>query len=156
MRWRSRAKSPIYSLVAKPEISSFVQLKGKVLGLSLPANTIWISIRKLLALKGLNATDYSVKEPVSTPVRLECLRRGECDAVPLGQPESGKDARVVSRWLARYRRSRLHGRGQSLRHRPDQRHLHPGWPAHCASRDRGGRRRRSGVCASRTGPPAID
>jgi len=79
--------NPIYSLVAKPKISSFAQLKGKVLGLSLPADTISISIRKLLALKGLNATDYSVKELVGTPVRLECLKRGECDAVPLGQPE---------------------------------------------------------------------
>jgi ABC-type nitrate/sulfonate/bicarbonate transport system substrate-binding protein len=79
--------NPIYSLVAKPEISSFAQLKGKVLGLSLPPDTISISIRKLLALKGLNTTDYSVKELVGTPVRLECLKRGECDAVPLGQPE---------------------------------------------------------------------
>jgi ABC-type nitrate/sulfonate/bicarbonate transport system substrate-binding protein len=66
--------NPIYSLVASPEISSFAQLKGKVLGLCLPADTISISIRKLLALKGLNATDYSVKELVGAPVRFECLK----------------------------------------------------------------------------------
>jgi ABC-type nitrate/sulfonate/bicarbonate transport system substrate-binding protein len=28
-----------------------------------------------------------VKELVGTPVRFDCLKRGECDAVPLGQPE---------------------------------------------------------------------
>src|SRR5436189_4936030 len=44
-------------------------------------------MRKRLALKGINSGDYDVKELVGTPVRLECLRKGECDAVPLGQPE---------------------------------------------------------------------
>jgi ABC-type nitrate/sulfonate/bicarbonate transport system substrate-binding protein len=58
-----------------------------LVGLSLPIDTISISMRKLLALKGLNSTDYSVKELVGTPVRFDCLKRGECDAVALGQPE---------------------------------------------------------------------
>jgi len=44
-------------------------------------------MRKLLVLKGLAGTDYRVKELVGTPVRFECLRRGECDGVPLGQPD---------------------------------------------------------------------
>jgi ABC-type nitrate/sulfonate/bicarbonate transport system substrate-binding protein len=79
--------NPIYSLIAKPEIQSFADLKGRVLGLSLPVDTISISIRKLLALKGLAAADYTVKELVGTPVRFDCLKKGECDAVPLGQPE---------------------------------------------------------------------
>jgi len=79
--------NPIYSLIAKPEIASFADLKGRLLGLSLPVDTISISMRKLLALKGLRETDYRVKELVGTPVRFECLKRGECDAVPLGQPD---------------------------------------------------------------------
>jgi len=79
--------NPIYSLITKPEIRSFADLKGKVVGLSLPVDTISISMRKLLALRGLGEADYAVKELVGTPVRFECLRRGECDAVPLGQPE---------------------------------------------------------------------
>jgi ABC-type nitrate/sulfonate/bicarbonate transport system substrate-binding protein len=79
--------NPIYSLIAKPDIRSFADLKGKVVGLSLPVDTISISIRKLLALKGLHDGDYSVKELVGTPVRFDCLNRGECDAVPLGQPD---------------------------------------------------------------------
>jgi ABC-type nitrate/sulfonate/bicarbonate transport system substrate-binding protein len=79
--------NPIYSLIAKPEIASFADLKGKLVGLSLPVDTISISMRKLFALKGLEEADYRVKELIGTPVRFECLKRGECDAVPLGQPD---------------------------------------------------------------------
>ncbi len=83
----SETANPIYSLIVKPEIASFADLKGKLLGLSLPVDTISISMRKLLALKGLGDGAYRVKELVGTPVRFECLRRGECDGVPLGQPD---------------------------------------------------------------------
>jgi ABC-type nitrate/sulfonate/bicarbonate transport system substrate-binding protein len=79
--------NPIYSLIAKPEIKTVADLKGKVVGLSLAVDTISISMRKLLALKGLGDSDYAVKELVGTPLRLDCLKKGECDAVPLGQPE---------------------------------------------------------------------
>ena len=79
--------TPIYSLMVKPEIKSFADLKGKVVGLSLAVDTISISMRKLLALNGLREPDYRVKELVGTPARSECLKKGECDAVPLGQPE---------------------------------------------------------------------
>jgi ABC-type nitrate/sulfonate/bicarbonate transport system substrate-binding protein len=79
--------NPIYSLIVKPEIRSFADLKGKLLGLSRPIDTISISMRKLLAQNGLSASDYRVKELVGTPVRFDCLKRGECDGVPLGQPD---------------------------------------------------------------------
>jgi ABC-type nitrate/sulfonate/bicarbonate transport system substrate-binding protein len=79
--------NPMYSLIAKPQIDNFAALKGKLIGLSLPIDTISISTRKLLALKGLGDGDYRVKELVGTPVRAACLRSGECDAVPLGQPD---------------------------------------------------------------------
>jgi ABC-type nitrate/sulfonate/bicarbonate transport system substrate-binding protein len=79
--------NPIYSLIAKPEIANFPDLKGKLIGLSLPVDTISISMRKLLALKGLSDADYRVKELVGSPVRAACLKSGECDAVPLGQPD---------------------------------------------------------------------
>ena len=79
--------NPVYSLIAKSDISGYADLKGKTIGLSLKVDTISISMRKLLALKGLNEGDYAVKELVGTPVRFDCLKRGECDAVPLGQPD---------------------------------------------------------------------
>ena len=79
--------NPIYSLIAKPQIKDFADLEGKLIGLSLPVDTISISMRKLLALKKLDETDYRVKELVGSPVRAACLKSGECDAVPLGQPD---------------------------------------------------------------------
>ena len=79
--------TPIYSLIAKPEIKTFADLKGKVVGLSLAVDTISISTRKLMAKNGIKEGEFKVKELVGTPVRADCLRKGECDAVPLGQPE---------------------------------------------------------------------
>src|ERR1700728_1775249 len=79
--------NPIYSLIAKPNIKTIADLKGKLIGLSLPIDTISISTRKLLALKGLGEGNYRVKELVGSPARAECLKSGECDGGPLGQPD---------------------------------------------------------------------
>ena len=79
--------TPIYSLIVRPEIKTFAQLKGKAVGLSLAVDTISISTRKLLAINGLKEADFKVKELVGTPARADCLKTAQCDAVPLGQPE---------------------------------------------------------------------
>jgi len=79
--------NPIYSLIAKPEIKSFADLKGKLVGLADEAGTITISTRKLLTLHGLRAGDFQVKIIEGTPARSTCLKRGDCAAVPLGQPQ---------------------------------------------------------------------
>lgn len=79
--------NPIYSLVAKPEIKTFADLKGKVLGLADEAGSITISTRKLLALHGVREGDFRVKTIEGTPARLTCLKRYDCVAVPLGQPQ---------------------------------------------------------------------
>jgi ABC-type nitrate/sulfonate/bicarbonate transport system substrate-binding protein len=78
--------NPIYSLIAKPEIKSFADLRGKLLGMADEAGTITLSIRKLLAMHGLRASDFKTKTIEGTSTRYNCLKRGECDAVPLGQP----------------------------------------------------------------------
>ena len=79
--------NPIYSLVAKPEIKSFADLKGKLIGLADEAGTITMSTRRLLALRGVRKEDFRVKTIEGTPARYTCLKRAECDAVPLGQPQ---------------------------------------------------------------------
>lgn len=79
--------TPIYSLIVQPDIKGFNDLKGKLVGLSLKVDTISISMRKLLARRGLSESDYRVKELVGTPVRSKCLQSGECAGVPLGQPD---------------------------------------------------------------------
>jgi ABC-type nitrate/sulfonate/bicarbonate transport system substrate-binding protein len=58
-----------------------------VVGLADPGGSITYSMRKLLALHGLSERDLQVKTIDGTPARLACLRRGECAAVPLGQPQ---------------------------------------------------------------------
>jgi ABC-type nitrate/sulfonate/bicarbonate transport system substrate-binding protein len=79
--------NPIYSLVARRDIASFADLKGKLLGMAAETGTITISIRKLMALHGIQAGDFQVKVIEGTPTRYNCLIQGECDAVPLGQPQ---------------------------------------------------------------------
>jgi ABC-type nitrate/sulfonate/bicarbonate transport system substrate-binding protein len=81
------AANTIYSLIAQPQIKSFDDLRGKLIGLSLPIDTISIASRMLLEKHGLGDAAYRSKELVGTPVRAECLIRGECAAVPLGQPD---------------------------------------------------------------------
>ena len=79
--------NPVYSLVVKPEIKNFADLKGKLIGLADEAGTITISMRKLLVMNGVGDNDFRVKIIEGTPTRWNCLKRGECDAVPLGQPQ---------------------------------------------------------------------
>lgn len=79
--------NPIYSLLAKPGIKRFADLKGKIIGFANPGGTISMSMRKLLALHGLKESDYVIKVVEGTPARLNCLKRGECDAVAVGQPQ---------------------------------------------------------------------
>ena len=79
--------NPIYSLVARPDIARIADLKGRTVGLADPAGGITISMLKLLALHGVGPRDIQVKTIDGTPARLNCLRRKECAAVPLGQPQ---------------------------------------------------------------------
>jgi NitT/TauT family transport system substrate-binding protein len=80
-------RNPVYSLIGKSDINGIADLKGKLIGLADEAGSITISIRKLLDLHGLHRGDFGVKIIEGTPTRWNCLRRGECDAVVLGQPQ---------------------------------------------------------------------
>jgi ABC-type nitrate/sulfonate/bicarbonate transport system substrate-binding protein len=81
------AANTIYSLIAKPNIKSFAELKGKMVAMSLPVDTISIASRLLLVKHGLKEPDYRTRELIGTQTRAKCLLSGECDAVPLGQPD---------------------------------------------------------------------
>ena len=78
--------NPIYSLIAKAEIKSYADLKGKLIGVAAETGSITISIRKLLAMNGIRREDFTARFVDGTPDRLVCLTAGDCDAVPLGQP----------------------------------------------------------------------
>lgn len=79
--------NPIYSLIARPEIAGFADLKGRSIGMADAEGTIAYSTWALLAKHGLTRADVRTIDMAGTPQRLACLRRGACDAVPLGQPE---------------------------------------------------------------------
>jgi ABC-type nitrate/sulfonate/bicarbonate transport system substrate-binding protein len=79
--------NPIYSVIAKPEIATFADLKGKLVGLADEYGTITLSTRKLMALHGLARGEFGVRVIEGTSGRWACLRRGDCDAVVLGQPQ---------------------------------------------------------------------
>ena len=80
-------RNPIYSVIAKPEITSFAELKGKLVGLADEYGTITVSTRRLMALHGLKRGEFGARIIEGTSGRLACLRRGDCDAVVLGQPQ---------------------------------------------------------------------
>jgi ABC-type nitrate/sulfonate/bicarbonate transport system substrate-binding protein len=80
-------KNPVYSLVAKPAIKTYADLRGKLVGLANEQGTITISMRKLLAQHGLTRESYVVQTLDGTPQRLYCLLHTNCDAVVLGQPQ---------------------------------------------------------------------
>jgi ABC-type nitrate/sulfonate/bicarbonate transport system substrate-binding protein len=77
----------INSFVSRPDFTSFDQLKGKTIGLSLPVDIISIGARELLARHGLGKSDYAVRELVGTPERTNCLKTGDCAATVLTQPD---------------------------------------------------------------------
>jgi ABC-type nitrate/sulfonate/bicarbonate transport system substrate-binding protein len=77
----------IFSVLAKPLIKSFSDLKGKMIAMSLPVDTISIATLLLLEKHGLKPADYRTTELIGTQTRAKCLLGGECDAVPLGQPD---------------------------------------------------------------------
>ena len=83
----AQTTNPVYSLIVRPEIKSFADLKGKPIGLSTAGDTITLSAVRLLNSKGIKPVDFRAKAVVGTPARFECLKAGECAAVPMGQPE---------------------------------------------------------------------
>jgi hypothetical protein len=56
-----KSATPICSLIAKPEIKSFGDLKGKTIGLDLVVDRIGISTRKLMPLNGIKEAYFKIK-----------------------------------------------------------------------------------------------
>jgi len=83
----AQTTNPVYSLIVRPEIKSFADLKAKTVGLSTAGDTITLSALRLLARKGIAPADFRAKAVVGTSARFDCLKSGECAAVPMGQPE---------------------------------------------------------------------
>jgi ABC-type nitrate/sulfonate/bicarbonate transport system substrate-binding protein len=78
--------NPVYFLVARPEIKSFADLKGKTLTLPSPADPISLTAHELLKMHGLVDADVKIKDIAGSQPRVDCLKSGECAAASLSQP----------------------------------------------------------------------
>ena len=54
--------NPVYTLIVRPEITSYADLRGKVIALSVAADTISITTRKLLAKHGVKDGEAAAQE----------------------------------------------------------------------------------------------
>jgi ABC-type nitrate/sulfonate/bicarbonate transport system substrate-binding protein len=78
--------NPVYSLIVRPEIKTFADLKGKEITLTAAWDAITLTTRQLLAIHGIGPSDVRVKSIGGTEGRFACLKAGECAATSLGQP----------------------------------------------------------------------
>jgi ABC-type nitrate/sulfonate/bicarbonate transport system substrate-binding protein len=78
--------NPLYFVVARPEVKSFADLKGKTLTITNPRDGITVWTRKLMAMHGLADGDVALKNIAGSQGRLACLKSGECAAASLAQP----------------------------------------------------------------------
>ena len=83
----AQTTNPVYSLIVRPEVKSFADLKGKLIGMSTPGDTITLASVRLLASKGIKASDFRAKAVVGTSARFDCLKSMDCVAVLMAQPE---------------------------------------------------------------------
>lgn len=79
--------NPVFSVIAKPGIKTYGDLRGKVVGLSLPVDTITLGTLRLFAKAGIAPDAYEARVLVGTPPRVTCLVEVDCAAVPIGQPD---------------------------------------------------------------------
>jgi ABC-type nitrate/sulfonate/bicarbonate transport system substrate-binding protein len=83
----TQTNNPVYSIIAAPEIKTFADLKGKVVALTSPWDTITLTSRKLLAMHGLGPGDFKVNGVIrGSDSRFSCMQSGECVANASGQP----------------------------------------------------------------------
>jgi len=78
--------NPAYFMVARPEIRSVADLKGKSLAVTIQGDGITLTARKILAMHGLKSADVEIKDIGGSGPRVACLKSGECAAASLSQP----------------------------------------------------------------------
>jgi ABC-type nitrate/sulfonate/bicarbonate transport system substrate-binding protein len=76
----------IYSVVSKPGIATFDDLKGKPIAVSLPGDIISIATKLILGMHGFTDKEYVPKVSISSALREKCLEMEDCAAAALAQP----------------------------------------------------------------------
>ncbi len=78
--------NPAYFLVARPDIKTFADLKGKTLTEPSPTDPITLTAHKLMEMHGLKEGDVEIKTIAGSQPRVDCLKSGACAAGSLSQP----------------------------------------------------------------------
>jgi ABC-type nitrate/sulfonate/bicarbonate transport system substrate-binding protein len=78
--------NPVYSLIVRPEIKSYADLKGKVITLTAPWDSITLTSRALLAKHGIDRSDFKFEAIKMSDARLACMQKGDCAAIVAVQP----------------------------------------------------------------------
>lgn len=82
----SMIERPSLYMVARPEIRTMAELKGKIVGLgSISGITVTIT-RRMLAHYGVNSNDFTIVSSGDLPVRLAAVRSGAIHATLAGPP----------------------------------------------------------------------
>jgi ABC-type nitrate/sulfonate/bicarbonate transport system substrate-binding protein len=78
--------NPAYFMVARPDIKTFADLKGKTLTEPSPTDPITLTARRLMEMHGLKDRDVEIKIIAGSQPRVDCLKSGACAAGSLSQP----------------------------------------------------------------------
>ena len=78
--------NPAYFMVARPDIKTFADLKGKTLTEPSSTDPITLTARKLMEMHGLKEGDVELKIIAGSQPRVDCLKSGSCAAGSLSQP----------------------------------------------------------------------
>lgn len=78
--------NPVYFMVARPDIKTFADLKGKNLVEPSAIDPITLTARKLMEMHGLADGDVEMKYIGGSEPRVACMRSGACAAGSLSQP----------------------------------------------------------------------
>jgi NitT/TauT family transport system substrate-binding protein len=78
--------NPVYFMVARSDIKTFADLKGKTLTEPSTTDPITLTARKLMEMHGLKDGDVEIKYISGSRPRVDCLKSGMCAAASLSQP----------------------------------------------------------------------
>ena len=82
----SQFAPPIYGLLARPNITSYADLRGQTIMVDTPGGTTFYFTRRMLSQAGLSPDDYNLVFAAATPDRLSALVAGGVAAAMLLQP----------------------------------------------------------------------
>jgi ABC-type nitrate/sulfonate/bicarbonate transport system substrate-binding protein len=88
--------NPVYSLIVRPEIKSYADLKGKTVTMTATWDGVSLTGRALLAKHGVGPRDFTFESIRMSDARLQCMNEGRCAAIFAGQP-SDKEALDLGR-----------------------------------------------------------